>query len=72
MPAVLVAVHAPFAWGLNAKDAVNNSLTLERVAQMAMGSFQLNAALGRLPSHIQEKHYQRKHGPQAYYGQNKE
>ncbi len=71
MPAVLVAGHAPFAWGKSAADAVNNSLILERVAQMALGSIQLRAELGALPSYIQEKHYQRKHGPRAYYGQKK-
>jgi L-ribulose-5-phosphate 4-epimerase len=71
MPAVLVAGHAPFAWGKNAADAVHNSLILERVAQIALGSFQLSPELDALPSYIQEKHYQRKHGPKAYYGQNK-
>jgi L-ribulose-5-phosphate 4-epimerase len=71
MPAVLVAGHAPFAWGKNAEGAVNNSLILERVAQMALGSFQLRPKLAAIPSHIQEKHYQRKHGPRAYYGQDK-
>lgn len=71
MPAVLVAGHAPFAWGHNAEDAVNNSLILERVAQIALGSFQLRADLAAIPSYIQEKHYQRKHGPNAYYGQSK-
>jgi L-ribulose-5-phosphate 4-epimerase len=71
MPAVLVAGHAPFAWGKNAGDAVSNSLILERVAQMAFGSFQLSPELGAIPSYIQDKHYQRKHGPQAYYGQKK-
>ena len=70
-PAVLVAGHAPFAWGKNAADAVNNSLILERVAQMALGSLQLSPGLAALPSYIQEKHYQRKHGPKAYYGQKK-
>jgi len=66
-----VAGHAPFAWGKNAADAVNNSLILERVAQMALGSFQLCPELAAIPSYIQEKHYQRKHGPKAYYGQKK-
>lgn len=69
MPGVLVAGHAPFVWGRDAADAVQNSLILERVAQMALGSLQLNPAIGALPLHIQEKHYQRKHGPNAYYGQ---
>jgi L-ribulose-5-phosphate 4-epimerase len=70
-PGVLVAGHAPFAWGINAADAVRNSLILERIAQMALGSFQLSPAVSALPTHIQEKHYQRKHGPNAYYGQRK-
>jgi L-ribulose-5-phosphate 4-epimerase len=69
VPGVLVAGHAPFAWGKNAADAVNNSLILERIAQIALGSFQLNPALAELPSYIQGKHYLRKHGPKAYYGQ---
>jgi L-ribulose-5-phosphate 4-epimerase len=69
VPGVLVAGHAPFAWGMNAADAVNNSLILERIAQMAYGSLQINPAVAVLPTYIQQKHYQRKHGPQAYYGQ---
>jgi L-ribulose-5-phosphate 4-epimerase len=68
-PAVLVAGHAPFAWGKSAEDAVRNSLILERIAHMALGSFQLNQDLGSIPAYIQEKHYKRKHGPNAYYGQ---
>ncbi len=68
-PGVLVAGHAPFVWGINAADAVRNSLILERIAQMAFGSLQLNPTLSAIPSFIQEKHYQRKHGPKAYYGQ---
>jgi L-ribulose-5-phosphate 4-epimerase len=69
MPAVLVAGHAPFVWGTDARQAVQNSLILERVAQIAIGSFQLNPSLAPIPAYIQEKHYQRKHGPNAYYGQ---
>jgi L-ribulose-5-phosphate 4-epimerase len=71
MPAVLVAGHAPFVWGKSAAEAVRNSLILERVAEMALGSFQLKPDVPAIPSHIQEKHYQRKHGPKAYYGQDK-
>jgi len=70
-PGVLVAGHAPFAWGNNPADAVNNSLILERIAQMALGTLQLQPTITPLPEYIQEKHYQRKHGPQAYYGQKK-
>ena len=69
MPAVLVGGHAPFAWGTSADDAMKNILILENVAQMALGSLQLNPSLIQLPSFIQEKHFQRKHGPGAYYGQ---
>jgi L-ribulose-5-phosphate 4-epimerase len=68
-PGVLVAGHAPFVWGRSARDAVHNSLILERIAQMALGSFMLNPDIAALPVHIQQKHYQRKHGPNAYYGQ---
>jgi L-ribulose-5-phosphate 4-epimerase len=71
MPAVLVAGHAPFVWGKDAADAVKNSLILERIAQMALGTYLLRADVEKLPSHIQEKHFQRKHGPKAYYGQKK-
>jgi len=70
-PGVLVAGHAPFTWGGNPADAVENSLILERIAQMALGSIQLNPDIPVLPMHIQQKHYQRKHGPEAYYGQKK-
>ena len=68
IPAVLVAGHAPFTWGKNAADAVKNSITLERVAEMALHTFSLNPGV-KLPDYILNKHYQRKHGPNAYYGQ---
>jgi L-ribulose-5-phosphate 4-epimerase len=70
--AVLVAGHGPFAWGKDPQAAVQNSLILEQVARMALGSFLLNPAMTVLPQHIQEIHYQRKHGPNAYYGQKKQ
>jgi L-ribulose-5-phosphate 4-epimerase len=68
-PGVLIAGHAPFCWGKDAQDAVKNSLILERIAQMAIGTFQINPSIKKLPEYILEKHYQRKHGPNAYYGQ---
>ncbi len=71
MPGVLVAGHAPFAFGKNASDSLRNALILERVAQMALGTLQLNPSLAELPDHISSKHYERKHGPNAYYGQKK-
>jgi L-ribulose-5-phosphate 4-epimerase len=69
IPGVLVAGHAPFAWGKDAAEAVKNSLILERIAQMAVGTLQLNPDVRALPEHIRHKHYRRKHGPDAYYGQ---
>ncbi len=68
-PGVLVAGHAPFAWGSNAVESVMNSQTLECVAQMAFGTLQLNPKIKTLPKHILQKHFMRKHGPNAYYGQ---
>jgi L-ribulose-5-phosphate 4-epimerase len=69
MPAVLVAHHGPFTWGSGAMDAVKNSIALESVARMALYAGQLNPSVTQIPAHILEKHYQRKHGPNAYYGQ---
>jgi len=67
-PAVLVAHHGPFAWGADAAAAVRNAAVLEEVAKMASISFSLNPTLEMNQSLI-EKHYSRKHGPGAYYGQ---
>ncbi len=68
-PAVLVAGHGPFVWGATAAEAVRNSLILERVAHMAWGTLALRHDLSPLPDPLQKKHFQRKHGPKAYYGQ---
>ncbi len=69
MPAVLQLHHAPFTWGKNAMDSLKNSIALETCAQMALGTLQLRPDIGDLPTHILNKHYLRKHGPGAYYGQ---
>jgi L-ribulose-5-phosphate 4-epimerase len=69
LPAVLVAGHAPFTWGKDASESVKNALALERVAQMAFGTLRLNPTIDELPQHIRKKHFERKHGPNAYYGQ---
>ncbi|MEM7387029.1 MAG: L-ribulose-5-phosphate 4-epimerase AraD [Verrucomicrobiota bacterium] len=69
MPAVLQHHHAPFTWGKNALDSVNNSIALETCAEMAIGTFKMNPKAGSIPAHILEKHHLRKHGPNAYYGQ---
>ena len=71
MPAVLVRNHGPFTWGKNAMDAVTNSVVLEEVAFMATQSVTLNPLLGPMPKALLDKHFFRKHGDGAYYGQNK-
>ncbi len=71
VPAVLVAGHGPFAWGRTAADAVETALILEQTAKMAFGAMALDPHLPPLDSCIQEKHFARKHGPDAYYGQKK-
>ncbi len=70
-PGVLVAGHAPFTWGKNLDDAVNNSVVLEEVARMAFLTKMLKSDVETLPAHIIDKHYSRKHGKNAYYGQKK-
>jgi L-ribulose-5-phosphate 4-epimerase len=69
MPAVLVAGHAPFTWGRNVGESVQNAVALEAVAEMALGVMQLRADAATLESYVLDKHHQRKHGPDAYYGQ---
>ncbi|MCD8185345.1 MAG: L-ribulose-5-phosphate 4-epimerase [Rikenellaceae bacterium] len=67
-PGVLVKNHGPFSWGKNAHDAVHNSVVMEEVAKMAFVSRMLNPQVG-MNGHLTEKHFSRKHGPNAYYGQ---
>ena len=69
-PGVLVRNHGPFAWGRDAADAVHNAVVMEQVAKMAYLSYQINPALTMNPLLV-EKHFNRKHGPNAYYGQKK-
>mgnify|MGYP006310136193 CR=1 FL=1 len=69
VPAVLVANHGPFTWGEDAHAAVKNSVVLDTVAQMALGALQLNPELDSIPDHLLDRHFLRKHGPTAYYGQ---
>ncbi len=71
VPAVLVASHGPFAFGQDAAASVQNARALETVAQMALAAMQLNPAAAPIPDFLREKHYRRKHGPAAYYGQKK-
>jgi len=69
MPAVLAEHHAPFTWGRDAGTAVENSIALETVADMALKTLALAPARDAIPEHIRLKHYTRKHGPDATYGQ---
>lgn len=69
VPGVLVAGHAPFAWGKTASEAVEHADVLEYVARLAFRSTLLGAPASGLPAHVGEHHYQRKHGPRATYGQ---
>ena len=69
IPMVLVAGHGPFAWGKSAMDAVHYAAALEEVARMAILTCQLDPEAVPLPAHVMRKHYERKHGTGAYYGQ---
>lgn len=69
MPGVLVAGHAPFTWGKDAMQAVENAIVLEAVAAMALETLLLAGDAPTLEKHILDKHYFRKHGQHAYYGQ---
>ena len=68
-PGAVLSHHGPFAWGKNAIDAARNALVLENVAKMAYLSRKINPDVKPIPEYITQKHYQRKHGPKAYYGQ---
>ena len=70
IPAVLVANHGPFAWGKDCMEAVHNAVVLEEVAKMAYRARLINPEIQPAPQELQDKHYLRKHGPNAYYGQN--
>ena len=69
MPAVLGAEHGPFTWGRDCHEAVHNSVVLEQVAEMAYFTRLLTGHDRPISRHVLEKHYLRKHGPGAYYGQ---
>ncbi len=69
-PAVLVSNHGPFAWGKDAHEAVHNAVVLEEVARMAWITYGLNPEM-EMNDLLTEKHFSRKHGPGAYYGQKK-
>ncbi|HEO71371.1 MAG TPA: L-ribulose-5-phosphate 4-epimerase AraD [Candidatus Hydrogenedentes bacterium] len=68
-PVVLAANHGPFAWGTTIEDAVRNAVALEEVARMAFDTLLLSRDQPAIAQHLLDKHFLRKHGPQAYYGQ---
>ncbi len=70
IPACLVANHGVFAWGKNAEEAVYHATVTEEVAKMAFITECLAPGIGKVPGYISDKHYMRKHGASAYYGQN--
>lgn len=69
VPGVLVHSHGPFTWGKNGHDAVHNSVVLEEVAYMNFVSHQIRPQIGPMQQELLDKHYLRKHGKNAYYGQ---
>jgi L-ribulose-5-phosphate 4-epimerase len=69
IPAVLVNAHGPFAWGKDADNAVHNAVVLEEIAYMGIFSRQLTPGIKDMPQNLLDKHFLRKHGANAYYGQ---
>lgn len=69
IPAVLVKSHGPFAWGTDAANAVHNAVVLEEIAFMNYHAMSINPQAGRMQQELLDKHYLRKHGANAYYGQ---
>ncbi|WP_338712415.1 L-ribulose-5-phosphate 4-epimerase [Lacticaseibacillus paracasei] len=70
VPAILVAQHGPFCWGRTPKEAVYTAKVLETVAEMDYHALELSHQDNRVPQYLMDKHYLRKHGTSAYYGQN--
>ena len=69
VPGVVVSGHGPFAWGKDANAAVHNAVVMERAAEMALKTEMLNPEAKPIEQYLLDKHYMRKHGPNAYYGQ---
>lgn len=69
VPSVLVASHGPFAWGKTAHEAVHNAVVMEYVARLASETLRIAPDTGAMQQHLLDKHFLRKHGPGAYYGQ---
>ena len=71
VPAILVKNHGPFTWGKTPEKAVENAVTLEEVAKMAVLTEKINPQAKEVDGYLLDKHYFRKHGKNAYYGQNR-
>lgn len=71
VPAVLCKNHGPFTWGKDSHEAVHNAVVLEEISKMAYRAEQINSKIQPAPQCLLDKHYYRKHGADAYYGQNK-
>ena len=69
MPATLVAGHGPFTWGCDAAAAVETAVILEQIAAMALGTIRINPQQKQISQTLVDKHFLRKHGKDAYYGQ---
>ena len=69
VPGVLCASHGPFTWGKDPAQAVYHAVVLEEVARMALLTLTIDSAAAPAPQHVLDKHFHRKHGPGAYYGQ---
>ena len=72
IPCMLCSNHGPFTWGKDASEAVHNAVVLEEVAKMASQTEMINKNSQKVPQSMQDKHFLRKHGPNAYYGQTNE
>ena len=69
VPGIIVSSHGPFTWGKNPNEAVHNAVVLEEVAKMAYYTVSINPRIKQADKYLQDKHYLRKHGANAYYGQ---
>ena len=68
VPGVLCSNHGPFSWGKDANEAVHNAVVMEEVAKMAYRTEHLETKIAEAPKELQDKHFFRKHGENAYYG----
>jgi len=69
MPAVIVASHGPFTWGASPEEAVESAIALELISSMAMQTMAIESGSVPIPTDLLDRHFRRKHGPDAYYGQ---